>query len=117
MIYKQNIIPNAQQFTGHDLVISGTKLSRDIDWPSIMTKFNNRKPSILSTARMQKAAPHRIEFETGLTFKNLINSLRMNNESNSYTQSPLLPTIRPSNQKTKEVNKTRQEVNKYTRQQ
>jgi hypothetical protein len=34
MVFRQN--PSAvtvQQFTGHDLVIQGKKLTRDVDWP------------------------------------------------------------------------------------
>jgi len=97
LIYKQNMIPMTQQFTGHDLIISGTKLSRDIDWPSIMTKFGNRKSSLTSgsPSRMQKPGPHRTDFENGLTFNDLVYRLRAN-EVNSYNNS-LLSTLHQNN--------------------
>lgn len=86
MIYRQNAGSfTVQQFSGHDLTIVGKKLTRDIDWPMVMStskNFNNNN-SIHPKRGSQSAITTQSQHTSNSnkqTLSDLLQKLRVRNQ-------------------------------------
>ncbi|CAG7713007.1 unnamed protein product [Allacma fusca] len=78
LIFKQTQSSIPLPFNSVDLIVQGKKLTRDVDWPSIMTKYNSKRiPTGTSSTRMLRASQQPSSVSNGLTFMDLVQRLRL----------------------------------------